>query len=137
MKQWNRSENSKQGVHECKHQTNNDDECSASKNVEEPMPSLKRQVGDTRHVHKSPAQQERKNASLAVCFEMKDMEVEHVVATNCVLAWAKSCWNEKNAEGMHRVWTFTMTKKISWEEGRCPSSSVNLQLQYSGVKWPR
>ena len=34
-----------------------------------------------------------RTASLALFQEMKDMEVEHVLATNNVVSWAKSCWN--------------------------------------------
>ena len=46
---------------------------------------------------------------------MKEIEVGHVLVTNCVLAWPESCWNEKNEEEMRKVWTFTMAWKRDLE----------------------
>ena len=44
------------------------------------------------------------NTPLAGYFEMTNMEVEHVSAINLFLAGTKTCCNQKNQEGVHRVW---------------------------------
>ena len=46
---------------------------------------------------------------------MHDMEVEHVLATTCVVAWASICKNKNNKGGMKRVCQFTMTRRVSWK----------------------
>ena len=59
------------------------------------------------------------------------------MATDCFLAWAKSRLKKKNKEGMRRVWKFTMTRKISWENAEAQGSSVRSQMEDLGMKRPR
>ena len=66
----------------------------------------------------------KRTASLAVHLEMTDLDVEHVLGADCVLAWTKSCWNTKNEEGMLRWWKFTKARQVSWIKCRGPDSSV-------------
>ena len=73
----------------------------------------------------------------AVHLEMTNMEVERVLVTNCVLAWAESCWNKKNEEGMQRLWKFIMVRKVCWKTCRGQDVSVRLQFEDFGVNWPR
>ena len=41
-------------------------------------------------------------------------------------------------EVMERVWMHTMMRKVSWKECKGPAgSSVRLQLEDVGMKWPR
>ena len=65
------------------------------------------------------------------------MDVERVLATNCVLASGNRCWNKKNDEGMQRVWKFTTARRVSWKTCRGPGSLVRLQLEDFGMKCPR
>ena len=71
-------------------------------------------------------------ASLAVYLEMMDVAVDHVLATNCLLGWAKRCWNKKNEEGQFRACNLTMAKNVSLETCTVPYGSVK-----SGMKWLR
>ena len=72
----------------------------------------------------------------AVFSQRKDKEVEHVLATNSVVAWATSCW-KKNQEVMEREWNHTLMSKVSWKQCTGSASSVRLQLGDSGTTWPR
>ena len=45
-------------------------------------------------------------AYLAAHLELQNMEVERVMAIQCVLARTSSCRNEKSVEGMKPVWKF-------------------------------
>ena len=56
-----------------------------------------------------------RTTSLAILTAITNMEVEHLLVTNCRLAWATSCWNEKNEEGRQRVWTFPCCEKAQLE----------------------
>ena len=49
-------------------------------------PEIRAQIGE--------AAGEKMTASSALFLELKDMEVESVLATNSVLVWAKNCWNQ-------------------------------------------
>ena len=55
---------------------------------------------------------------------MKDMEVEHVPATNSVLARAKSRWNTQRE--METVLKSTMARKVSWNACRGPEQEALL-----------
>ena len=49
----------------------------------------------------------------------------------------RSCRKRKNEAGMQYVWKFTVARTVSCTFCRVPCSSVPLQLEELGTKWPR
>ena len=62
--------------------------------------------------------------------DMTSMEVEHVLANYCIMAWFTSRWNGKDEGVMRHAWKFSMVMKVSWRMCRGPGSSVRLPLVF-------
>ena len=60
---------------------------------------------------------------------MKEVEVEHDLATHWVLAWANICWNEKNVEGRKRLWKF-----MGWPRQFCQFAAVGRGYDMAAVR---
>ena len=93
----------KKAYHECGHNIIDEHKRGTSKNIG----AHARASASTERYHQAIEEQHH----WPVFLEMKDIEVGHVLVTRCVLAWPESWWNEKNEDGMRRVWTFTMAWK--------------------------
>ena len=71
--------------------------------------------------------------SPAVYLEMLDMQVGHVLATPCELAWAKSCWNKNSEEGVLSAWKLTKAGKSAGKHAEVQAAVLN--CSGLGMKW--
>ena len=74
-------------------------------------------------VQMAQAATKRKTTSLASFQEMKHMEVEHVLATKSVVAWATCCW------------IIELVKRK--DSGSTVKGKVSYNIRVFGMKWPR
>ena len=124
----------KKGVHECRHETRIDDECSASNTMERTRFDATRER-DMIRTQFANAQQEGTNYSLAVIVLVSEGHGDRTCIGNqlCVIMGQRLL--ERKECGRHEAsMTFTMARKICWKACRSQRSCVTQQLQDLGMR---
>ena len=76
------------------------------------------------HIRAQIASTENKKQRHLLCLEMTNMEVDHVLATACVLDWAQVAGTSRMRKACCMCGSFRMSREVGWKSCTGPGISL-------------